>query len=130
MGQRSSALRLVSNHCQLNYKNYKALTSGDFTWITFDPPPDADALRTYAELMTMLDNPKFPDQLSALGGDTANYKLPWEKAAENPRSYFGITRVVLHDADQPPPVELSHLRPLMAGESVDSLAKLTAVMPT
>ena len=24
-GQRSSALRLVSNHCQLNYKNYKAL---------------------------------------------------------------------------------------------------------
>jgi len=44
--------------------------------------------------MTMFDNPKFPDQLSALGGDQENYRLPWEKAAENPRSYFGITRVV------------------------------------
>jgi hypothetical protein len=76
--------------------------------------------------MTMLDNPKFPDQLSALGGDTANYKLPWEKAAENPRSYFGITRVVLHDVDQPPPADLSHLRPLLANEPVESLAKLTA----
>ena len=42
--------------------------------------------------MTMFDNPKFPDQLSALGGDKENYRLPWEKAAENPRSYFGVTR--------------------------------------
>ena len=29
MGQRSSAVRLVSNNCQLNYKNYRALTSDD-----------------------------------------------------------------------------------------------------
>ena len=27
LGQRSSAVRLVSNNCQLNYKNYRALTS-------------------------------------------------------------------------------------------------------
>jgi len=32
---------------------------------------DRVGLRTYAELMTMFDNPKFPDQLSALGGDPA-----------------------------------------------------------
>ena len=48
-------------------------------------------------LMTMFDNPKFPDPLSALGKDSANYKLPWDKAAENPRSYFGVTHAVLHD---------------------------------
>jgi hypothetical protein len=126
VGERSSALRLVSNNCQLNYKNYRALISPEFTWITFSPPEERESLRTYAELMTMFDNPKFPDQLSALGGDPANYKLPWDKAAENPRSYFGITRVVLHDADQPPPAELSHLRPLLVDEGVDSLAKLAA----
>jgi aryl carrier-like protein len=125
-GERSSAVRLVSNHCQLNYKNYRALISSDFTWVTFELPDDRDSLRTYAELMTMLDNPKFPDQLSALGGDNANYKLPWEKAAENPRSYFGITRVVLHDCAEPPPAELSHLRPLLADPAPDSPAALAA----
>jgi Protein of unknown function (DUF1553)/Protein of unknown function (DUF1549)/Planctomycete cytochrome C len=126
VGQRSSAVRLVSNNCQLNYKNYRALTSADWTWITFSPPDERESLRTYAELMTMFDNPKFPDQLSALGGDTANYRLPWDKAAENPRSYFGITRVVLHDSESPPQAELSHLRPLFAGDPPQSLAELAA----
>lgn len=112
LGQRSSAVRLVSNNCQLNYANYRALTSPQFQWVTFSPPEDRESLQTYAELMTMFDNPKFPDQLSPLGGDPANYKLPWDKAAENPRSYFGVTRVVLHDCPETPKPGLSHLRPL------------------
>ena len=122
LGQRSSAVRLVSNNCQLNYKNYRALTSSDLHWETFSPPDDRDSLRTYAELMTMFDNPKFPDQLAALGGDKDIYKLPWDKAAENPRSYFGITRVVLHDGPEPPRGEVAHLRPLFAGNEPTSLA--------
>ena len=125
LGERSSAARLVSNNCQLNYKNYRALTSADWTWITFSPPKEREGLRTYAELMTMLDNPKFPDQLSALGGDNANYRLPWDKAAENPRSHFGIRRVVLHDGDSAPAAELSHLLPLFAGEAPRSVADLS-----
>ena len=125
LGQRSSAVRLVSNNCQLNYKNYRALTSADLHWETFSPPDDRDSLRTYAELMTMFDNPKFPDQLSALGGDKENYKLPWDKAAENPRSYFGITRVVLHDGPEPPRAEVSHLRPLFTGDEPTSLADIS-----
>ena len=118
-GERSSAVRLVSNNCQLNYANYRALTSPDFTWVTFSPPEDRDSLRVYAELMTMFDNPKFPDQLSALGGDPANYKLPFEQAAENPRSYFGITRAVWHDGGETPRAELSHLRRLFTPNGAD-----------
>ncbi len=130
MGQRSSAVRLVSNHCQLNYKNYRALISANpspqWEWITFQPPEDRENLRTYAELMTMLDNPKFPDQLAALGGDKdSNYRLPWEKAAENPRSWFGVTRVVLHDGEVPK-AELSHLRPLFMSTEPASLSDTTA----
>lgn len=113
MGQRSSAVRLVSNNCQLNYSNYKALISPALQWMTFTIPDDRESLQTYAELMTMFDNPKFPDQLSALGGDKDNYKLPWDKAAENPRSFFGVTRVVLHDTKDPPKPELTHLLPLL-----------------
>jgi hypothetical protein len=126
MGQHSSAVRLVSNNCQLNYKNYQALTLSDLHWVTFSPPSDRVGLRTYAELMTMFDNPKFPDQLSALGGDKENYRLPWEKAAENPRSYFGITRVVLHDDPNPPKPEMSHLRRLFAGDAPKSLDEVAA----
>lgn len=127
LGQRSSAVRLVSNNCQLNYKNYRALTSADLHWETFSPPDDRDSLRTYAELMTMFDNPKFPDQLAALGGDKDNYKLPWDKAAENPRSYFGITQVVLHDGPEPPRAEVAHLRPLFAGNGqVENLPHVVA----
>ncbi|MSR58795.1 MAG: DUF1553 domain-containing protein [Planctomycetaceae bacterium] len=121
MGQRSSAVRLVSNNCQLNYANYRALTSGELQWVTFSPPDDRDSLRTYAELMTMFDNPKFPDQLSPLGGDKENYRLPWDKAAANPRSYFGITRAVLHDAPESPRPEVTHLLPLFAGNEPQSL---------
>ena len=123
-GQRSSAVRLVSSNCQLNYKNYRALTTADLHWETFSPPDERESLRTYAELMTMFDNPKFPDQLAALGGDPGNYRLPWEKAAENPRSYFGITRVVLHDVGEPPRAEVTHLRPLFAGNEPPSIADM------
>lgn len=126
MGQRSSAVRLVSNHCQLNYKNYRALTSSDLQWVTFSPPDDRDSLRTYAELMTMLDNPKFPDQLSALGGDKDNYRLPWDQAAANPRSWFGVTQVVLHDGGETPRAPLGHLRALFTGAEPASLADVVS----
>ncbi|MDR3639366.1 MAG: DUF1553 domain-containing protein [Isosphaeraceae bacterium] len=126
IGQHSSAVRLVSNNCQLNYKNYRALTSSDWQWVTFSPPDDRDRLRTYAELMTMFENPKFPDQLAALGGDKDNYRLPWEKAAANPRSYFGVTRVVLHDGAEPPKAELTHLKPLFGGSAPESPRALAA----
>lgn len=124
LGQHSSAVRLVSNNCQLNYMNYKALKTNELQWFTFSPPADRESLRTYAELMTMFDNPKFPDQLSALGGDGDNYRLPWDKAAANPRSSFGITRVVLHDDPQPPKAEVSHLKRLLAGAEPQSIADL------
>ena len=115
MGQRASAVRLVSNNCQLNYANYRALTSDNFQWVTFEIPAEAELLRTYAELMTMLANPKFPDQLGTLGGDKQNYRLPWQQAIANPRSWFGVTRVVLHDVESPPKPEYSYLDDLLDG---------------
>jgi cytochrome c553 len=124
MGRHSSALRLVSNNCQLNYKNYRALTWDGPRWHTFTVPEDCDSLRCYVELMTMFDNPKFPDQLSALGGDSEDYKLPWEQAAANPHSYFGVTRAVLHDGPEPPRAEVSHLRPLYTGAEPAALTDL------
>jgi hypothetical protein len=115
VGNNTSAVRLVSNNCQLNYANYKALTSDQWQWLTFELPDDRDSLNVYAELMTKFDNPKFPDQLGTLGGDTKNERVPFEKAAENPRSYFGITEVVLHDGPIAPKPNLAHLLPILTG---------------
>src|SRR5262249_40352070 len=99
-------------------------TSDGLKWVTFAIPEETDTLRTYAELVTLFDNPKFPDQLSALGGDPANYRLPYDQAAADLRSYFGVTRVVLHDGAETPRSNLTHRRPLLAGAEG---ASLTAV---
>src|SRR5262249_11158128 len=80
-------------------------------------------LRQYAELMTRLDNPKYPDQLGALGGgDTA--RVPYEVALAETRSFFGVTRAVLHDGLESPRDELTHLRPLFAGPAPETDADL------
>jgi hypothetical protein len=125
-GGRTAAARLVSNNCQLNYKNYRVLKSPEWGWLTFEVPDDADDLHSYAEVMTKFDNPKFPDQLGQLGGDDRNMQVRWEEAAADPRSFFGITRAVLHDGPEPPRDELTHLRPLFAGPDPASGADLAA----
>src|SRR5205085_6969887 len=86
LGGKTAAVRLVSNNCQLDYIHYKALTKNEWSWIKLKVPVDSASLRTYAELMTKFDNPKFPDQLGTLGGDTHNDRTPWAQAAADPRS--------------------------------------------
>ncbi len=123
-GERRSAVRLVSNNCQLNYQNFRALMSPDFHWITFTVPEDLDSLRVYGEVMTMFDNPKFPDQLGQLGGDKINDRIPWEKAAANPRSFFGVTEVVLHDQPTPPKAEWTAVASWLKNVSPNSAEEL------
>jgi hypothetical protein len=124
VGERASAVRLVSNGCQLNYRNYRYLTKSDWHWLTMPVPPEADRLRTYAEVMTKFDNPKFPDQLGTLGGDKRDYRLPWEQAASDPRSYFGVSQVVLHDHPGSPKATLTHLGELFSGAAPATLSEL------
>jgi len=124
LGQHNSGVRLVSNNCQLNYTNYRALTSTQPQWITFPLPDPKDNLRPYAELMTMFDNPKFPDQLATLGGDKMDYRVPWEQAAKDPRSFFGVTQVVVHDQGSPPKPSMAHLRSIFTGPAPASLEEL------
>jgi hypothetical protein len=125
-GGRYAAVRLVSNSCQLNYKNFRYLKSDAFGWVTFAIPEDVDALREYAELMTKLDNPKWPDQLATLSGGEANQRVPWAEAAADPRSFFGITRAVLHDNPEPPEDELSWAPRIFSGSPPANEAELAA----
>lgn len=116
MGRHSSAVQMVSHNCQFSDTNYRPLYANQLFWLTFKMPEDPTALRTYVELLTMFDNPKFPDPIvNAIYKDPEDYRVPWDKAAANPRSFFGVTRIVLHDGPEPPRPELGHLRPLFTG---------------
>jgi hypothetical protein len=133
LGDKTSALRLISNNCQLNYANYRALTTSSPTWVTFEVPKNAQALNTFAELVTKFDNPKFPDQLGTLGGDRTNDRIPWSEAAIDPRSYFGIMHVVLHEGAEPPKPDLSPLARLFGqthavGSRADLAERYTAAI--
>ena len=75
--------------------------------------------RTYIEFATKTSNPNFPPRVG-LGGPTTT-----EQEAD-PRSWFGITRVALHDAPFTPKDELTRFRSLFAGaapQTIDNAAQ-------
>jgi hypothetical protein len=123
-GRHGSTVRLVCNNCQLAYINSRYLDSDEPHWVTFPIPENSAGLRVYAELMTVFDNPKFPDPSATLAGDpSANVELPWEQAIRTRhRSYFGVSRMVMHDEPEVPKPELRHLLPLFQGNKPARLA--------
>jgi hypothetical protein len=114
-GDHGAAVRLVVNNCQLNYTTYRVLHSGTWNWVTFAIPDKSSELGLYAELMTFWDNPKFPDPLGTLGGDKAVHREPFDKEAQDPRTWWAITQAVLHDGD-PPQDDMTWLAPLFTSE--------------
>jgi hypothetical protein len=116
LGGRFSLTRLVFNNCQLNYNHQHSLHHDDWSWVTIDFPDHTAELHPYAELLTFWDNPKFPDPLGTLGKDTENQREPFETHAKNPRTWWGVRRIVLHDQAEAPRDELAHLTRLFAGE--------------
>lgn len=109
LGGRFSLARLVFNNCQLNYNHQHSIHHADWSWITIDFPEGTQDLRPYLELLTLWDNPKFPDPLGTLGKDTENQREPYAVHAADPRSWWGIRRIVVHDVSSTPQDELTHL---------------------
>jgi hypothetical protein len=126
VGGRFSLAHIVFNNCQLNYAHQHSLHQNEWSWVTVDFPEDTDALHPYAELLTFWDNPKFPDPLGTLGKDTENQRGPWEKYAKNPRTWWGVRRIVLHDGPETPKDELSRLARLFAGLAPASVEEVAA----
>lgn len=115
IGGHSSLARLVFNNCQFNYTHQQSLHYDDWTWVTINFQENTDSLHPYAELLTAWDNPKFPDPLGTLGKDTENQRGPWAEHMKNPRTWWGVRRVVAHDGTETPLAELTHLNRLYDG---------------
>ncbi|MBC7965405.1 MAG: PSD1 domain-containing protein [Fuerstia sp.] len=121
MGGGFSLARLVFNNCQLNYTNQHSIHHPDWSWITVDFQEGTQPLHPYAELLTFWDNPKFPDPLGTLSKDTENQRLPFNDHAKNPRTWWGVRRVVAHDGAETPRDEAAFVAPLYEGDPVPSL---------
>jgi len=115
-----SAHRLVVDNAFLTERQ-KYLTDARPYWVrlsttaeakTNRPQTDVEEAETriYVELATKTSNPNFPPRVR-LGGECSD-----EEAAD-PRSWFGITRALLHDAKESPADELTRFRGLFQGDT-------------
>jgi hypothetical protein len=108
MGGGLGARRTVIDNCAIG-ETYKVIENDAPAWVKLDTFAAQDRLPVFMELVTRSDNPRLPDRPGVLKPHQA-------KLLESPRSYFGITRAVLHDIDEPPREELAHMLPLFKGE--------------
>jgi hypothetical protein len=115
IGGGSSVARLVFNNCQINYNNQHGIHHNDWTWVTVAFPDKTAELHPYAELFTFWDSPKFPDPLGTLGKDTENQRQPWAVHARNPRTWWGLRRIVAHDGTETPKEDIAYLSRLFSG---------------
>jgi hypothetical protein len=90
------------------------LTQADPAWVLFAHVPAWQTRHVYLELATKTSNPNFPPRWG-LG-----VELSAEQMAD-PRSWFGVTRVVIHQAPSTPLDELGRFEPLLAGDAPTNL---------
>ncbi len=116
MGGKLSARRTIIDNCYLG-ENYKVLDQDSLSWLKLPALSEQKRLPAYVELVTKFDNPRIPDRPDVLKEVTA-------EQLESPRSYFGVTRAVLHNADEIPKDELTHMTRLFQQPVPASLAEL------
>ena len=100
MGGMLGAHRKVIDNCAIGEK-YEILRGRSLTWNNFETEAEQKQLPVFVELVTKWENPRIPDRPKRLKAQ------PGEM--ESPTSYFGIVEAVLHDVDEAPREELSHM---------------------
>lgn len=106
MGGKLGAWRTILDNCMLS-EDYQALDHDSLKWLKINNRQDQPTLPFYLELVTKADNPRIPDRPGRLKATPAQI--------ESPYSYFGIARAVLHDVDESPKADLSHMARLFEG---------------
>ena len=126
IGGGNSLSRLVFHNCQLNYNHQHSIHHPEWSWITIEFPEKTESLRPYAELLTFWDNPKFPDPLGTLGKDTENQRQPYDEHVKNPKTWWGLRRIVAHDVSETPKDEAGFVHTLLSAPPPQSAQELVA----
>jgi hypothetical protein len=122
MGGKVGAWRTILDNCMLS-EDYQLLDWDSPHWLKIPNRDDQPTLPFYVELVTKAENPRIPDRPGRL-------KVTQEQV-DSPFSYFGLRRAVLHDIDESPRDELSHMAALFVGDvptSLDALAERYALI--
>jgi hypothetical protein len=108
-----AARRAVIDNAFLTEKQ-QYLNQRHVAWLQCDTYPSQRQRHNYLEFATKTSNPNFPPRVG-LGGECS------EAQAADPRSWFGITRVVRHQAPFTPADELTRMLRWFEGEPATSL---------
>ena len=100
LGGGESALRMIYDNCHLGLDS-AVLSSDQLQWMTKSTRKQYVDSHVYVALVTKFDNQSYP-----------KYNTPHVIDHTKIRSYFGVTRAVLHDCEGPPRAGLTHLLPL------------------
>jgi hypothetical protein len=114
-----SAVRTVVDNAFLTEKQ-KYLDRSDPAWELLNTFSNQPQRRVYIEIATKSSNPNFPPRVG-LGGACS------EEQAADPRSWFGVTRAVFHNAPKLPADELHRFRSLFenAGDPAGAASPAT-----
>ncbi|MEO8271764.1 MAG: DUF1553 domain-containing protein, partial [Aureliella sp.] len=93
------------------------LASTQPAWSTSSTLPSMLDRHNYIEFATKTSNPNFPPRVG-LGGACSDEQI------SDPRSWFGLTRAVLHDVPHAPLDELTRFQPLLAGPPPQSIEQV------
>ena len=116
MGGKLGAWRATLDNCMLA-EDYKPIDNNNLEWIRIPTRFERHSYPFYVEMATRHDNPRFPDRPDRMEGLDLSL-------LDQPRSYFGIARVVVHDCEAVPENELTHLKRLFDGLSPKSFEEL------
>ena len=116
MGGKLAAWRATLDNCMLA-EDYNPIENNNLEWVRIPTRFEKHSYPFYVEMATRHDNPRLPDRPGRLKGfDLA--------LLDQPRSYFGIARAVVHDCEAVPEDELTHLKRLFDGETPKSFEEL------
>ena len=100
MGGMLGAHRKVIDNCAIGEK-YEIFRGDSLRWNKLETEAAQKQLPVFVELVTKWENPRIPDRPKRLKSQPGEI--------ESPTSYFGVVEAVLHDVDETPREELSHM---------------------
>jgi hypothetical protein len=113
-----SAQRTIVDNAFLSERQ-TFLSQATASWFAFAAAPTMKDRRVYVEFATKASNPNFPPRVG-LG------QVLTPEQIDDPRSWFGVTRVLAHDAPGVPEDELSRFGRLFEGEAPKDAAEAAA----
>jgi hypothetical protein len=116
-GGNLGAYRLILDHCVIG-EDHQLLKNPNLDWVR-TPAKTDQPLPTYLEISTKRDNPRLPER-------PEKFKDFSDDQLASPRSFWGVTRILLHDEEVAPKAELHHMDRLLAGSAPGTIQEAAA----